>query len=205
MAGAKAATAHGQATRDRIVSETIGIVCRRGFVGTSVREVCASAGVAKTALYWHFGSKASLMTAVIESVTEAWLADFKSVTLGGGSPKESLDGLMAVVRGLVEDRSELLRIMILSVMEQDNVDAEIIERVRVLTDEIITTIGQGFTRTLGGELPDLDLLGHTIIALTHAALRRRILDPTTDLDRLFKDFQRTVNLLVFDRMKRMSR
>jgi hypothetical protein len=95
--------------------------------------------------------------------------------------------------------------MILSVMDQDNVDAEIIERVRVLTDEIITTIGQGFTRTLGGELPDLDLLGHTIIALTHAALRRRILDPTTDLDRLFKDFQRTVNLLVFDRMKRMSR
>lgn len=204
MVAKQAVTAHGQATRNRIIEVTTDLVCRKGFSGTSVREVCEEVGVAKTALYWHFGSKSGLMTAVIEVVTNAWLEDFQSIAGGGGTPKEALDGLLKVSRGLVVDRSELLRIMILTVMEQGTVDAEIVTKVRIMTDEIIETIGKGFAKALGTDLPDMDLLGHTIIALTHAALRRRIMDPEVDLDRLFKDFERTINLLVADRLRRLS-
>jgi AcrR family transcriptional regulator len=201
----QATTAHGQATRKRIIEVTTELVCRKGFAGTSVREVCEAVGVAKTALYWHFGSKSGLMAAVIEMVTTAWLEDFQSIAGGGGTPQDALDGLLAVTRGLVVDRSELLRIMILTVMEQGTVDPEIVAKVRILTDQIIETIGEGFTKALGIQLPDMDLLGHTIIALTHAALRRRIMDPETDLDRLFKDFERTIDLLVADRLRQLSR
>jgi AcrR family transcriptional regulator len=205
MGAERSVTEHGQATRDRILAATIDLVCRKGFSGTSVREVCEAVGVAKTAIYWHFGSKSGLMTAVIESVTVAWIDDFESVSRGEGTPQERIDGLMEAVQRLVIDRSELLRIMILTVMEQGTVDPHIVTKVRVLTDAIIVTIGEGFTKALGTELPDMDLLGHTIIALTHAALRRRIMDPDVDLDRLFKDFKRTVNVLVTDRIVRQGR
>lgn len=205
MVAKKSSTQHGQRTRDRILEATIGIVCRKGFAGTSVREVCEEVGVAKTALYWHFGSKSGLMAAIIEKVTREWMADFEAAASGGKTPKEAMDGLVDVTRHLVVERSQLLRIMILTVMEQGSVDPEIVDKVRILTDEIIVTIGEGFTRSIGMELPDMDLLGHTIIALTHAALRRRIMEPEVDLDRLMDDFARTVNVLVVDRIKRASK
>ena len=205
MAPRHSTTEHGQRTRDHILEATIEIVCRKGFAGTSVREVCESVGVAKTALYWHFGNKSGLMSAVIETVTRRWMADFEQAAQGGTTPKDAMDGLMEVTRRMVTEQSQMLRIMILTVMEQGTVDPEIVDKVRVLTDEIIETIGQGFTRSIGMELPEMDLLGHTIIALTHAALRRRIMEPDVDLDRLLRDFERTVNVLVVDRLKRASR
>ena len=205
MAPQKTTTQHGQKTRDRILEATIELVCRKGFAGTSVREVCEAVGVAKTALYWHFGSKSGLMAAVIEDVTRRWMADFENAAAGGKTPKDAMDGLVNVTRHMVTERSQMLRIMILTVMEQGTVDPEIVDKVRILTDEIIVTIGEGFTRSIGMDLPDMDLLGHTIIALTHAALRRRIMDPEVDLERLLKDFERTVNVLVVDRIKRASR
>jgi len=205
LAPQKTTTQHGQKTRDRILEATIELVCRKGFAGTSVREVCEAVGVAKTALYWHFGSKSGLMAAVIEDVTRRWMADFENAAAGGKTPKDAMDGLVNVTRHMVTERSQMLRIMILTVMEQGTVDPEIVDKVRILTDEIIVTIGEGFTRSIGMDLPDMDLLGHTIIALTHAALRRRIMDPEVDLERLLKDFERTVNVLVVDRIKRASR
>ena len=205
LAPKKATTQSGQKTRERILEATIELVCQKGFAGTSVREVCEAVGVAKTAVYWHFGNKAGLMAAVIETVTRRWMSDFEDAAAGGKTPKDAMDGLLSVTRRMVTERSQMLRIMILTVMEQGTVDPEIIDKVRVLTDEIIITIGEGFTRSIGMELPDMDLLGHTIIALTHAALRRRIMDPNVDLDRLLKDFERTVNVLVVDRLKRASR
>jgi len=205
VATKKATTQHGQKTRERILEATIELVCKKGFAGTSVREVCEGVGVAKTAIYWHFGSKSGLMAAVIETVTRRWMADFEQAASGGKTPKDAMDGLVNVTRHMVTERSQMLRIMILTVMEQGTVDPEIVDKVRVLTDEIIVTIGEGFTQTIGMDLPDMDLLGHTIIALTHAALRRRIMDPDVDLERLLKDFERTVNVLVVDRIKRASR
>jgi AcrR family transcriptional regulator len=198
----KASTAHGQATRDRIIEETINIVCKKGFAGTSVREICEAVGVAKTALYWHFGSKTGLMSAMIEDVTAGWIRDIETNSQEKLTPKARLDKLLADLRDLVDNRSHLLRVLMMAVMEQGTVESEIRETVRDLTDRTIQAIMQGYKDTLGIELPDMDLVGHTIVALLHASLRRRLMQPDADMDRLFKDMQHTINLLVSDRLKR---
>ena len=54
--------------------------------------------------------------------------------------------------------------------------------------------------------PDMDLLGHTLIALMVEALRRKKMDPEgCNLDRLFEDFERLVDLMVRDRIRRYTK
>ncbi len=74
-----------------------------------------------------------------------------------------------------------------------------------LTDRTIAAIGKGFNEAMGLDLPDVDLIGHTAVALLHAALRRQLMEPDCDMDRLFIDMRRTLNLLTVDRVKRISR
>ena len=60
--------------------------------------------------------------------------------------------------------------------------------------------------TLGVRLPDMDLLAHTLFPLVEGALRQRILDPEgCDLDRLFTDLRNTIELMVKDRLRRVTR
>ena len=45
-----AATAQGEASREKILSTAIALFSERGYAGTSVAEVCERAGVVKTAV-----------------------------------------------------------------------------------------------------------------------------------------------------------
>ena len=83
-------------------------------------------------------------------------------------------------------------------------DPRIRDAVRRATDATIDAIATGVSRTLGVDLPDPDLLGHTVLALLEAALRRRIMAPDCDLDRLVEDIGRTVDLMVQDRLARLA-
>ena len=48
-------------------------------------------------------------------------------------------------------------------------------------------------------------LAHTAIALMEAALRRKLMDPDgCSLDRLFEDLDRTLQVLLVDRIKRFN-
>lgn len=112
---------------------------------------------------------------------------------------------MTSFRDIIDNRSAVLRILVLAVMERGTVDQEIQDAVRELTDRTIAAIGNGFNEALGMELPDVDLIGHTAVALLHAALRRQLMEPDCDMDRLFRDMRRTLNLLTVDRVKRLSK
>jgi len=59
----------------------------KGYAGTSNREIAAGAGLAHTAIYNHFGSKAQLFTAVFLDVQEVLLLELdRSVTAAPGEP-----------------------------------------------------------------------------------------------------------------------
>ena len=201
--GTEAKTQRGQVSRRRILDVTIQLLCERGYSGTSVNAVCDQVGIAKTALYWHFGSKSGLLEAVIADVTESWIHEIQNSVEGVGTPMERFNRLFDGMRDIVENRSHLFRIILVPILESGTVDPKIREAVLRLTDAAVEAIADGFCETLGVDLPDADLLGHTVVGLTWAALRRKLMDPEgVDLDRLFLDMKRTTNLLVADRMKR---
>lgn len=59
----------------------------KGYAGTSNREIAAAAGLAHTAIYNHFGSKAQLFTAVFVDVQDLLMVELdRSVAAAPGEP-----------------------------------------------------------------------------------------------------------------------
>ena len=64
--GDRARTVQGERSRVALLNAAIDLISERGYAGTSVGDVCKRAGVAKTALYWHFENKEAVVNALYQ-------------------------------------------------------------------------------------------------------------------------------------------
>lgn len=75
------------ATVAAVLASARRLFAARGYAGTSNREVAAAAGLAHTAIYNHFGSKAQLFTAVFVDVQDLLVVELdRSVAANPGEP-----------------------------------------------------------------------------------------------------------------------
>lgn len=80
----------GDATREKLLTETTHLVRKRGFSRTSVSTLLQAAGVKKGALYHHFPGKDDLGLAVLAHDRDGFLA-MLDANLDPATPLESLD------------------------------------------------------------------------------------------------------------------
>jgi AcrR family transcriptional regulator len=64
-----------------------------GFRETSLDGIAREAGVAKKTLYHHFGSKAGLFAAILESLRESWIAELQDVVVRSEEPQVVLEAV----------------------------------------------------------------------------------------------------------------
>ncbi|HSJ98037.1 MAG TPA: helix-turn-helix domain-containing protein, partial [Myxococcota bacterium] len=69
--------AQGEETRERILAAAIASIAERGYAATSIETLCQRAGVVRTAIYWHFGSKDGLVLPVVERVASTWIEEIQ--------------------------------------------------------------------------------------------------------------------------------
>ena len=62
--------AHRPSRRNVIVAAAVTVFARQGFSDTSIQEVATEAGVAPTAVYYHFSGKEELFEAALRSVLD---------------------------------------------------------------------------------------------------------------------------------------
>jgi len=199
-------TAQGAASRERLLDAAIDLIAERGYSASSVEALCRRAGVAKTALYWHFGSKEGLLAAAMEKVANAWIEEIQKSVYLARDPAQRLERAFEGLRRMVEARPQILRLLLAVANERAEVAPETRQRLRAVFQRAEAALVQGIEDAVGRTLPDLDLVAHTTIGLVQAASLRLVLDPEeTDLDRLFADLQRTFVLLVADRLSRAPR
>ena len=199
-------TAQGAASRERLLDAAIELIAERGYSASSVEALCRRAGVAKTALYWHFGSKEGLLAAAMEKVANAWIEEIQKSVYLARDPAQRLERAFEGLRRMVEARPQILRLLLAVANERAEVAPETRQRLRAVFQRAEAALVQGIEDAVGRTLPDLDLVAHTTIGLVQAASLRLVLDPEeTDLDRLFADLQRTFVLLVADRLSRAPR
>lgn len=200
----KRLTPQGAESRERLLRGAIDLIAERGYSATSVDAICRHAGTAKTALYWHFKSKEGLLNAIIERVNEDWIREISESTNAVGSPAERLDTLIAQLRGIVEHKPHLLRLLLSILLERGTESPETRQAILRVFSRSGRALINGITRDLGGPIPRIDMVAHTILSLLQTALIRRMVDPDTDLDMVFADMRRTIVLIVADRVNNPS-
>jgi len=83
-------------TRQRVLETAYALFRRKGLTRASMDEIAEASGVSKRSLYQHFGSKESLLEAVLEGQHPLALTAFR--TFAGqltGTPEEIIDALFA--------------------------------------------------------------------------------------------------------------
>lgn len=206
MSRGPARTEQGERSRERILDAAIELIAERGFSATSVGEVSRRAGVAKTALYWHFESKEGLLAAVIERVGETWIEEIQKSAYLVGDPLQRVQRLSEGWRRIVVDEPQLLRLLMVVQLELGEHSAAVSGSLQRVWQHAERAIAQGIEDSVGASLPDLDLVAHTMLTLLQGVLLRRAVNPDdADLDRLLADFTRTVLLIVADRLPEQLR
>ena len=97
-------------TRERLLRAAVCVFDRKGYAAASVREIVEMAGVAKPALYYHFGSKERLLTAVLEEASRAFERVTDRALLRTGTARERLYALCADLHGLFQEHVPVVRV-----------------------------------------------------------------------------------------------
>ena len=76
--------------RQRLMAAATDLFNRKGYAGTSVREIVDAAGVTKPVLYYHFGSKEGIYLALFEETFAAFMDTLAAPTSRPASTRERL-------------------------------------------------------------------------------------------------------------------
>lgn len=196
-------TTRGEISRERILQAAIDVVDEQGFGSTTLDAVCRRAGVRKTSIYWHFGSRDGLFAALIERIAGEWTAQIQQRALAAGpDPVDQLDHSLAAMREFLETKPHLLRLLLTLTFEPVRVSATTRAALRRASSRAESAITDGIQRSVAGALPDLDLVANLILAMLQAASVRLLIDPRGfDADRHFADLRRLVVLAVGHRIQ----
>ena len=189
--------AQGAASRERILQAALELLGKRGYAATSVSAICERAGVAKTALYWHFGSKEGLLLTLLKRTRTTWIEEIQKSTSEAGDPAGRLDRFVAGLRRLVEHHHEILCLHKSVTLEHADLHPEICDEMRRIQDRITGAITEGIEDALGRRIPGLDLAAFTALSLLDRIAFLYRLDPDgIDLDRLFEHAKEMIGLAI---------
>ena len=88
-------------TKERILALALDKFSQKGYDGTNIRELTASLGLVKSAMYRHFGSKEEIWDALLDEMIAYYGARFGSTEHLPPVP-DSLEGLVALTMGMAD-------------------------------------------------------------------------------------------------------
>jgi AcrR family transcriptional regulator len=97
-------------TRARLLRAAVSVFDRKGYSAASVREIVEIAGVTKPALYYHFGSKEGVLTAVLQEAAREFTAAMVRGLRRPGTARERLFGICADLHGLFQEHVPVVRV-----------------------------------------------------------------------------------------------
>lgn len=97
------ATDKGEATRERILEASLELFELGGFQNMRINKICARVGLSPTSVYWHFGSKAGLVQAVLESAFAPLGISMLEDIRGASGPRQ-ITVFISHLRKLIHER-----------------------------------------------------------------------------------------------------
>ncbi len=102
----------GQQRREQLILIGRQLFAEKGFEGTSVEEIAATAGVSKPVVYEHFGGKEGLYAVVVDHEITTLLTIMTSSLTAQGRSREILEQAALALLGYIETESDGFRILV---------------------------------------------------------------------------------------------
>lgn len=195
MPATRTKLAQGAESRDKLLNAAAHLVATGGYAGTSVDAIAKRAGVAKSALYWHFGNKNGLLTAALELRSSEWVAEVQGAVGPTTDPLKRLDTLLAQVRELIVERSEARRMVFAVLLERGTHDEVARQAVSEVFQELRKALNKGFAEVLPIPPERLEIITDAIVNLCDGVFMRFLADRDVEhLDRALGEVRRLVML-----------
>ncbi len=197
----------GEESRQRLVESATELISERGYRATSVNDICRRAGVAKTALYWHFDHKEGLLAAVLEALGGRWIEELQKRAYLRALPHERLEELVEGWRDILEQQPQLIRLPVFLQLEALDHSEEIRAALRALFERSERAICQGLEDSLGrGTLPDAAAVSHTVMSLLAAVVGRTSLArDSREADAIYEGLKRSIVQIVWSQLREETR
>jgi len=162
----------GDASRERFLEAAAELISERGYAASGVDEICRRAGVVKSALYWHFGSKEKLLAAVIDRVGKSWVEEVSKSVYLEGTPESRLDRFIEGLEKIAVENGRLLRLLVGVAFQQRAVAPAALEALLVSHANARAAVVRGCEDALGAKLPDFDLIADLVMAFMNDLVLR---------------------------------
>jgi AcrR family transcriptional regulator len=86
---------HDLATRDRILLEASRLFARRGYYGSTTRDIAEATGIRQPSLFHHFPSKSAILMTLVDIDLTASLSAVRNARAAGGSLPQQLHRYLA--------------------------------------------------------------------------------------------------------------
>jgi AcrR family transcriptional regulator len=102
----------GKQRREQLLDVGRKLFAERGFEGTSVEEIAATAGVSKPVVYEHFGGKEGLYAVVVDREIQTLLHSVTSALTSDAQPRMMLEQAALALLGYIEESTDGFRILV---------------------------------------------------------------------------------------------
>ena len=97
---------------DRILQQALELFSKKGYEATSVREICAAAGITKPTLYHFYGSKEGVYRAIVDGTLDAFRSAMAAAVEGPGHPADRLKRVARLHFARVRENDQLFRFIL---------------------------------------------------------------------------------------------
>jgi AcrR family transcriptional regulator len=188
--------ARGDATRERLLATAVELLREKGYAGLSISALCERADIAPTSVYWHFGSKAGLMEAVIARISGHYVERIRADAAEASGPSERLDRMIAGIRSLVTTQPLGSLTGVAVVGEGRHVTPELRRALRRAREREFEFIASEFASEIRGDRAIGETLAVIALACTnYAALSYRMDRDVGEVDRILAGLRDAVERL----------
>lgn len=190
------------AGRQRLIEASVEVFGERGYASATVEEICRRANTVPNSLYYHFKSKERLLAAAIDHLGTALIEEIRGDVMEAAGIHPKLERLFERWKQLLRARPQFLRFLLSIQLEHGSSATDLGQSVRALLQKMRNALVEGIEREVGPQ-PDLEFVAQTMISLFEGAvLRIEFEGSASDVDVLFDDMRRTIELVLTDRIVR---
>jgi AcrR family transcriptional regulator len=187
-------------SRERILAAATEVFSTRGYAGAGVDRLAEKSGIAKTAIYYHFGNKEGLLAAVLERAATQWIDGIQSAARQGGDPLQRLDRALAGMRAMLEERPWIYKLFQILALEVAEEKPEIRATLKAILDRARDAITDGMRDALGIDVPGANQIAGLMLSILDGISLGMQIDDELSLDDAFTELRRVVAFMIACRL-----